>query len=119
MRDQTVRRIAGKRLARTTTAVRQRGFLSVLAVTVAPIAPFPVVGLVAGAVRMRLRDYVPGLIVGMAPGTLATTLFANQIEIALQDPDRINYWVVAGVLLVLIGLTVIARRWLTKMEEQA
>jgi phospholipase D1/2 len=40
LREQTVQRLAGRRLAKTSAAIRRRGFVSVLAVTIAPVAPF-------------------------------------------------------------------------------
>ncbi|MGZ5178391.1 MAG: TVP38/TMEM64 family protein, partial [Burkholderiales bacterium] len=119
LREQTVQRLAGKRLAKTSAAVRRRGFVSVLAVTIAPVAPFPIVGMVAGAVRIRLWHYVLGTMLGMTPGTLAMTVFANQIEVALENPERINYWIVGGLIAVLVTLTFAARRWMLKVREDA
>jgi uncharacterized membrane protein YdjX (TVP38/TMEM64 family) len=119
LREKTVQRLAGKRLAKTSAAVRRRGFVSVLAVTIAPVAPFPIVGMVAGAVRIRLWHYVLGTMLGMTPGTLAMTVFANQIEVALENPERINYWIVGGVIAVLVALTFAARRWMRKVHQDA
>ncbi len=117
--DKTLRRIAGKRLEKTSKAVRKRGFVSVLAVTVAPVAPFPVVGMVAGAIRIKLWQYVLGTVLGMAPGTLATTVFARQIENALENPELINYWVVAAVIAILVALVFVSRRWMLKVQAEA
>ena len=117
--DRALHRIAGRNLDRTTQAVRRRGLASVFAVSVAPVAPFPVVGMVAGAARIKLWHYIVGTTLGMLPGTLATTVFANEIEAALEDPDRINYWVVAAVILVLVALVLGVRRWMVKLSHEA
>ncbi len=117
--EKTVHRIAGRKLEATTKAIRRRGLMSVFAVSIAPVAPFPVVGMVAGAVHIRLWHYVVGTGLGMMPGTIATTVFAKQIEAALEDPSRINYWVVAAVLIVLIALVVFVRRWLASIQQPA
>ena len=117
--ERTLQKLAGKKLGRASEAIRQRGFASVLAVTIAPVAPFPVVGMAAGAVRIKLRHYVPATMLGMLPGTLATTVFAHQIESALEHPERINYWVVAAIIGVLVALMLLARRWLLKLQQQA
>jgi phospholipase D1/2 len=117
--DRTLQRIAGRNLDRTTSAVRRRGLASVFAVSVAPVAPFPVVGMVAGAAGIKLWHYIVGTTLGMTPGTLATTVFANEIEAALEDPDRINYWVVAAVVLVLAALVLGVRRWMLKLSHEA
>jgi uncharacterized membrane protein YdjX (TVP38/TMEM64 family) len=116
---ETVRRIAGDKLNNAADIVRQRGIAAVFAVTVAPIAPFPVIGMAAGAVRIKVLHYLFGTMGGMLPGTLATTVFARELEAALEDPSRINYWVVAAVILVFVLLIVFARRWLARMQQDA
>jgi uncharacterized membrane protein YdjX (TVP38/TMEM64 family) len=115
--DKTLHRIAGRNLDRTTKAVRRRGLASVFAVSVAPVAPFPVVGMVAGAARIKLWHYVVGTALGMAPGVLATTVFAREIESALENPSRINYWVVSAVVIVLIALVLVVRRWMLRLQH--
>jgi phospholipase D1/2 len=117
--ERAVRRLGGKKFEQTCDVVRARGITSVLAVTIAPLAPFPVVGMAAGAVRIKVRHFLIGTMLGMLPGTLATTVFAHEIERALENPDRINYWVVAAVIAILIALTVFARRWLLKLQAEA
>jgi phospholipase D1/2 len=117
--SETVRRVAGDKLHDAAEIVRRRGIAAVFAVTIAPFAPFPVVGMAAGAVRINVLQYLLGTLGGMLPGTLATTVFARELEAALEDPSRINYWVVAAVILVLVLLVVVARRWLARMQEDA
>lgn len=117
--DKTLQRIAGRNLDRTTKAVRRRGFASVFAVSIAPVAPFPVVGMVAGAAKIKLWHYLLGTALGMVPGTLATTVFAREIEAALENPARINYWVVAAVVIVFAALVLVVRRWMVRLEHEA
>ena len=116
---ETLRRWAGERVERASKAMRGHGFLASLAASIAPVAPFPVVGMVAGTVRIKLWQYLAGTMLGMLPGTAATTLFADQLTTALEDPSKINYWVIAAIVLVLVGLTVFSRRWLLKMQQTA
>ncbi len=67
----TVRRVAGKRLRPVTKFMRQRGLIAVTLVRLVPIAPFPVVNLVMGAMRVKLWHFVLGTFLGMLPGMLA------------------------------------------------
>jgi phospholipase D1/2 len=117
--EKTLHRLAGRNLERTTRAIRKRGLLSVFAVSIAPAAPFPVVGMIAGAVKIKLWHYVAGTVMGMMPGTLATTIFARQIEAALENPSRINYWVVGAVVAILVALVLVVRRWMVTLQRQA
>jgi phospholipase D1/2 len=71
-----------------------------------------VVGLVAGAIRVKLWHYALGTFLGNLPGVLAATVFADQIAVALDDASRINWWLVGGVVAVLVVGTLVVRRWL-------
>jgi uncharacterized membrane protein YdjX (TVP38/TMEM64 family) len=113
----TVRRIAGERLNRTSELLRRHGLAAAFACSVAPVAPFIAVGVIAGAVRIKLWRYLGGMLLGMLPGTLATTVFADQIAAALGESGSINYWLVAGVVLVFVILLYVVRRWMKKLEQ--
>ena len=115
----TVRRIAGAKLDAMSKVLRKKGFLAVLAVRIVPVAPFVVIGIVAGALRIKLWHFVAATVVGVLPGTLATTVFGDQLQAALEDPSRINYWVVGGVALVFAVMTVMMRRWFAKQHRGA
>ena len=112
VRRDTVRRLAGRKLDRLSLALRERGLLAMTAVRLVPLAPFPVVGLVAGAIRVKLWHYTLGTFLGNLPGVLAATVFADQIAAALDDSARINWWVVGAAIAVLVAGTVAVRRWL-------
>jgi phosphatidylserine/phosphatidylglycerophosphate/cardiolipin synthase-like enzyme/uncharacterized membrane protein YdjX (TVP38/TMEM64 family) len=114
----TVRRIAGKRLNRVSEVLRRRGLTAAIAVSIAPVAPFVVVGVVSGAVRLRLWQYLLGVAIGNAPGLIITTFFGNQIAGALEDPSRINYWLVGAAVVVMIAMVLAVRRWVQKLEAE-
>ena len=46
------------------------GFIAVAIVRIVPIAPYSVVGFMAGAARIHRGDYLIGTALGMLPGTL-------------------------------------------------
>jgi phospholipase D1/2 len=112
----TVRRIAGDKLNRVSDVLRQRGLLAVTAVRFVPLAPFAVEGVIAGAIRIKVWHFLLGTFIGMLPGALTATVFGDQIQTALQDPERINYWMVAGIVLVMTGATLAVRRWLYRTQ---
>lgn len=116
--ERTVQRLAGRKFERTCRNIRRRGLMSVFAVSVAPVAPFPVIGMIAGALNIKLWQYLLGTLLGMLPGTLATTVFARQFEAALEDPSRINYWIPAAILVILVLLIVVVRRWMIDVHQE-
>jgi phospholipase D1/2 len=113
----TVRRIAGTKLNGILSVLRRRGLVAMTALRLVPIAPFLVEGVVAGAVRVKFSDFMIGTALGMLPGTLTSTVFGNQLEIWLEDPSRINYWLIALVLLLLGIATWLVRRWLVASAQ--
>jgi phospholipase D1/2 len=115
----TVRKLAGDKLNEMTEVLRRRGLLAIFAVRIVPVAPFAIEGMVAGAVGIKLWHYALGTVLGMLPGTLTTTVFGEQIKTALEDPSRINYWLVAGVALLFVGVIWIVRRWFLKEHRLA
>lgn len=107
----TVRRIAGERLNRISEVLRRRGLIAMTAIRLVPVAPFAVVGLVAGAIRVRWVHFAGGSFLGMLPGALATTVFGDQLTAALRDPAQINYWLITAVV-VLFAIGILAvRKW--------
>jgi uncharacterized membrane protein YdjX (TVP38/TMEM64 family) len=110
----TVRHLAGAKLDEMSHVLRRRGLLAVLAVRIIPVAPFAIEGMIAGAVGIKVWQYVLGTILGMTPGTLTTTVFGDQFATALEDPSRINYWLVAGVAALFVALIYVVRRWFSK-----
>ena len=115
----TVRHIVGDKLNDLTVVLRRRGLLACFAMRIVPAAPFVVEGIAAGAVRIKLWHYSLGTVLGMTPGTLTTSVFGDQIQTALEDPSRINYWLIAGVLALFAVMILIVRRWFLKQQRIA
>jgi len=107
-----IRRLAGEKLERILHVLRRRGLAAMTALRLVPLAPFAVEGFVAGAIRMRLWEFLLGTAIGILPGTLASTVFGDQLQAWLDDPARINYWLIAFVLFLLGGASWLVRRWL-------
>jgi phospholipase D1/2 len=112
MNREAVRRLARGRLNRLSRVMRRRGVLAMTAVRLVPIAPFAVVNVVAGAIHLRLRDFLFGSALGILPGTLVATVFGDQLVTGIRDPRSINLWLVAALVAALIIGTRYVRRWL-------
>jgi phospholipase D1/2 len=119
MRPEAVRNIVGDKLNEMTEVLRRRGLLACFAMRIVPVAPFVVEGIAAGAVRIKVWHFSLGTVLGMLPGTLTTTIFGDQIQTALEDPSRINYWLIAGVVVFFAVLIMIVRRWFLKQHTLA
>jgi phospholipase D1/2 len=117
MRRDTVRRLAGAQLDRMVGVLMKHGLLAMSLLRLVPLAPFAVVGLVAGAMRLKLWHLAAGTAIGMIPGTLAATIFGDQLESALSG-GHINWWIVGGCAAALGTGVFFVKRWFTKMANR-
>ncbi|MEP7244498.1 MAG: VTT domain-containing protein [Gammaproteobacteria bacterium] len=113
---QTVRRYARGRLNHLSDAMHRRGILAITAVRLVPLAPFAVVNVVAGAIRIKPMHFLVGSAIGILPGTLFATVFGDQLVGAIHDPRSLNPWLIAALVVIAAALaaaTWIMRRWLS------
>lgn len=112
-----MRRLAGPKLNHMIEQLRSRGLIAMTALRLVPLAPFVVEGVVAGAIRMSLRDFMLATAIGVLPGTLMATVFGHQLEAALRDPRDLNLWLIAAVIVVFGAATLMVRRWLSTAAQ--
>lgn len=117
MPPSTLRRLGGSKIEPVTEVLRRRGLVAMFAVRVVPVAPFVVEGMIAGAARIRVFDFTAGTFLGMLPGTLTTSVFGDQLATALEDPSRINWWLVAGAIVLFAAMIVAVRRWFVRQQS--
>lgn len=111
-----VRNLAGTRLNRISRWLASRGIPAIAAVRIVPVAPFTVINVVAGAVRIPFRHFFVGSALGLIPGTLAIAVFADSLLAVLLRPDWANLGVLAGVSAVIVAAALVLRHWLGKRE---
>jgi len=112
-----VRRLAGSRLNQVSRRLADHGLATMLTARVLPIAPYTVVNIVAGASHIRLRDYVLGTILGMAPGILAITFFEHQLEVAVREPGVKSFGVLAVLVAVIVILALVVKRRMSSNQD--
>ena len=95
---QTLTDALGPRLNRIRRKVRKRGVLAVAVVRLAPVAPFGIVNLVAGASQIRLLDFVLGTALGMLPGIAVLCALGYQVIEMLVKPSLESFvWLALAV----------------------
>jgi len=95
------------------------GVSAVLLFRLLPVAPFTVVNLVAGASHLRLRDFLIGTALGMAPGIVAVTVFTDRLSAALSDPSAGHVGVLTMVLAAIVLCAIGTRNWLERRKRSA
>lgn len=98
-----LKRLGGRRINRISKKLAQEGWIAVLVVRNLPVAPFSIVNLLAGASRVRFRDYMIGTALGLAPGILVVTLFSERVFRLIRNPNWTNTAVAAAIAVFLGG----------------
>ena len=80
-------RLAGTWVHRLSKALSRRGFLTMVTLSVLPVAPFGVINMAAGASHIRFRDYMAGSAVGLAPGILVVVYLGARLGALIRDPS--------------------------------
>jgi phosphatidylserine/phosphatidylglycerophosphate/cardiolipin synthase-like enzyme/uncharacterized membrane protein YdjX (TVP38/TMEM64 family) len=105
----TLAKFTGGKFNRVSTQLARQGILTVAVVRNIPVAPFSVVNLVAGASRIKFRDYIVGTALGMAPGVLGITVFTDRLLETFHNPNWFNIGLAA-----LVGAFLVAGLWWIK-----
>ena len=79
---------------------------SIIAVRVLPILPFTLVNMTCGAFGVSLRTFLPGTVLGMAPGVLGMTLVGERILAVIREPTP---GAIVGLVGVVAALVLVAR----------
>jgi uncharacterized membrane protein YdjX (TVP38/TMEM64 family) len=75
-----------------------------------------VLNLVAGAMRVRFRDYVLGTVLGMSPAVIAMAFFAEGLLTLLGRSDMRSLALIVAILLALVGVVWLGR-WLAGADD--
>ncbi len=115
-RGDSVHRWAGSRLGKIVAIMRERGILSIFTLRFFPIAPFAVSSWIAGAMRVKLWQYVLGTILGILPGMIVVTLIGSQAQAYQQGASGEHYLLVAAVVLMFAAGIATVKRQLTAKD---
>lgn len=92
--------------------LRKGGIPGMAGLRLVPLAPFSVVNLAAGALRVRFWSFMIGTFLGLLPGNLLVTAFGHQARALLRDPGPGGYSLMAAIL-------VAAGLWLWWLRRRA
>lgn len=105
-----IRRYAGHTVNKLSQRLGRHGILAVIILRMAPVAPFTVVNLIAGASHVRAFDFMAGTLLGMLPGVTLMTLFGSSLINLLDDPQPHHVLVLGGIVALWIGVSVVLQR---------
>jgi uncharacterized membrane protein YdjX (TVP38/TMEM64 family) len=109
---EAVRRLAGLRLNAITRRLARQGALAIAILRLVPVGPFTLVNAVAGASRIRLRDFLIGTAIGVTPLIVLAFSFVDRARAAFVEPGPVTYAALAAVTgIIALGAIVVWRRF--------
>jgi uncharacterized membrane protein YdjX (TVP38/TMEM64 family) len=108
-----VERLLGRRARGLEHATQRFGFVGLLALRLIPLVPFNALNLGSGLTRLRWREYLMATVLGILPGTLVYTFFADALVLGSVDAShdaRARVWLAGGMFLFLSLLPLLARK---------
>ncbi len=111
-----VARLFGARGERLRARAVGHGLVAVAIVRIVPVAPYSVVSLIAGVVRVRRIDYVIGTALGMLPGIVLYAIFVDRARQVLLDPHPLAWLGLIGAFALIVAAALAVRVWYHKSE---
>jgi phosphatidylserine/phosphatidylglycerophosphate/cardiolipin synthase-like enzyme/uncharacterized membrane protein YdjX (TVP38/TMEM64 family) len=116
---QVVRGLAGRRLNDLSRRLAKRGLLAIVFARIVPVGPYTIVNVVAGASRIRWRDFLLGTVIGLIPGVTVASIFIDRVVAAIRHPGIGTFGLLAAVGVALIAIVLILRGKVAARAEAA
>jgi phospholipase D1/2 len=97
---ETVSRWSGPYVRRLSRRLGRNGILAFAAIRLLPVAPFTIINLMSGALRVPFRDFALGTLLGTAPGTFVLVVLGDRAGAAWRHPGVVSVATLAAVGLV-------------------
>jgi phosphatidylserine/phosphatidylglycerophosphate/cardiolipin synthase-like enzyme/uncharacterized membrane protein YdjX (TVP38/TMEM64 family) len=92
----SLRTFYGPRLHRVREAITRSGIAAIAAIRLVPVAPFTIVNMMAGALRIPVIDYVVGTVLGLLPGLIVMSALGHQLFSFIMQPTPGSFALLAA-----------------------
>jgi phosphatidylserine/phosphatidylglycerophosphate/cardiolipin synthase-like enzyme/uncharacterized membrane protein YdjX (TVP38/TMEM64 family) len=112
-----IERLLTPRLRRFRAELRRRSFVAILGARLVPVGNFSLINLLAGALQVAFRQYLLANALGILPGILGFTLFADRIGRMLLHPTLDNVMALVVTLAAIVASLWLVRRGLRRARR--
>ncbi|MDA8389607.1 MAG: VTT domain-containing protein [Gammaproteobacteria bacterium] len=118
LHERYVARLGGRHWQRLRERLKNRGLMTMITMGLVPIAPFTLVTVGAGSLRVRYRNVLIGAGIGVAPGILTISLFTGTLTRALARPEPAEIAILVLLAAVIVSFILWIRRWLAQHRDK-
>ena len=98
-----MKRLKSDLVERVSSKLDERSYKSVALIRLVPVAPFFLINLLAGASKLKFKDYLAGSALGMIPGMVVVIFLADRAGAVVRRPDWDTVILFAVALSILVG----------------
>jgi len=109
-----VERFLTPRLRYLRRELRRRSFMAIVAARLLPVGNFSLINLLAGALQVRFPSYFVANVLGILPGILGFTVFADRLGDTVRNPGIGNILLLAVALAGILAALSLLQRGLRK-----
>jgi len=108
----------GRRLAQVQEVLRNRGTLAIAMARFVPVAPYLAFSIAAGAVGVRVSDFMVGTGLALTPVIVMLTLFEEQIRGLFAAPTLFGFVLLLGLISLWVVLVLGLRRLVARKDAR-
>ncbi len=98
-----MKRLKSDLVQRVSSKLGERSYKSVALIRLVPVAPFFLINLLAGASKLKFKDYLAGSALGMIPGMVVVIFLVDRAGAVVRRPDWDTVILFAVALSILVG----------------
>ena len=114
----TARTAGGGQLARVQDLLRDQGMMTIVMARYVPVAPYVVFNIAAGAVGVRVRDFMGGTAIALSPVIVLLTLFEQQVRAVFARPTLLGFALLLGLVALWVGMAFGLRSLLARKQSR-
>lgn len=109
-----IRWFANDKINRLSRILARGNLKSIITVRMIPIASFTATNMIMGANHVHFRKLALGSLLGMIPGILAISLFADRLAGLVHAPSLLSFFLLVFVVIMVAMVAVGLKKWLSK-----
>jgi phospholipase D1/2 len=108
----------GRRLVHVQEMLRNRGTLAIFMARFVPVAPYLAFSIAAGAVGVRVSDFMIGTAMALTPVIVMLTLFEEQVRALFTAPSVLGFLLLLGLIVVWVTLVLALRQLIASKDPR-
>lgn len=118
MGPDTLKSLFGKKFEALIDNIGAEGFMTVLSLRLLPLAPYGVMNMALGNLRIPFLHFAVGTLMGMSPGIIGINYFGRAITRLLEDPSVMSLIILVGAMILIVAIVLTGKKMSKKRPQK-